>query len=303
MAQSITTPAPHGGRAIEPSALSLRLTRRRQLRLLALAVPLVLYLLLVFGYPLLAFLSRGVFDPGLTATHVQELTGSGIALKIILITFRTAATVTLGCLLLGYPVAYLLSSLSPRRANLLMILVLVPFWTSILVRTYAWMVILGNAGLINNLLLALHLIASPVPLLFNTFSVHVGMIHVLLPFMVLTLYSVMQRIDRNLLRAGQSLGATPWQTFVRVFLPLSMPGVFGGCVLVFILSLGFYITPQLLGGTTDYLISMFITLQINELLNWGYAALLAAVLLVSTLVIFAIASRFVQLDRLYGGRT
>jgi ABC-type spermidine/putrescine transport system permease subunit I len=302
MAQFATTPT-QAGPVSRPSALSLRLTRRRQWRLLALSIPLILYLLLIFGYALVSFLSRGFFDPGLTSTHLQELTSTGVALKIILITFRIAATVTLGCLLLGYPVAYLLSGLSPRVGNLLLILVLVPFWTSILVRTYAWMVILGNSGVINNFLLAIHVINSPLPLLFNTFSVHVGMIHVLLPFMVLTLYSVMQRIDRNLLRAGQSLGASPWQTFLRVFLPLSMPGVFGGCVLVFILSLGFYITPQLLGGPTDYLISMFIAIQIQELLNWGYAALLAIILLISTVGIFFIASRFVRLDTLYGGRT
>jgi ABC-type spermidine/putrescine transport system permease subunit I len=128
------------------------------------------------------------------------------------------------------------------------------------------------------------------------------MIHILLPFMILTLYSVMRGIDRNLLRAAQSLGATPWSAFLRVFLPLSRPGIFGGCVLVFILSLGFYITPSLLGGPGDYMISMFIYVQVSELLDWGYAALLALVLLASTIVIFLIASRFVKLERIYGGR-
>lgn len=300
MARPITLP-PAKGAGIPASALSVRLTRSRQWRLFALVVPLVVFLLVVYGYPLLGFLSRSVFDPGLTSSHIQELSSSAAAFKIIWITFRIAVTVTLGCLLLGYPVAYLLASINPRLSNLLMILVLVPFWTSILVRTYAWMVILGNSGVINNALLNLGLIHSPLPLLFNSFSVHVGMIHILLPFMIITLYSVMRGIDKNLLRAAQNLGASPWVAFLRIFLPLSMPGIFGGCVLVFILSLGFYITPELLGGPTDYMISMFIFIQVNELLDWGYAALLAAILLAGTIVIFWIASRFVRLDRIYGG--
>jgi putative spermidine/putrescine transport system permease protein len=304
MAQPVALPpATPTGQTVAASALSVRLTRRRQWRLFALSAPLTLFLAIVYGYPLLGFLSRSVFDPTLTASHVQEFTSSAVALKIILITFRIATTVTIGCLLLGYPVAYLLSSINPRVSNLLMILVLVPFWTSILVRTYAWMVMLGNSGVINRALMGLHLISSPLPLLFNQFSVHVGMIHILLPFMILTLYSVMRGIDRSLLRAAQSLGATPWSAFLRVFLPLSLPGIFGGCVLVFILSLGFYITPALLGGPGDYMISMFIYVQVSELLDWGYAALLALVLLASTIVIFLIASRFVKLQRIYGGRS
>jgi ABC-type spermidine/putrescine transport system permease subunit I len=302
MAQPITLP-PTTERTLAASTLSVRLTRRRQWRLFALVVPLVLFLLVVYGYPLVGFMSRGVFDPTLTGAHLQELTSGDTAFRIILITFRIAATVTIGCLVLGYPVAYLLSSLNPRASNLLMILVLVPFWTSILVRTYSWMVILGNSGVINNFLMSVGVTRTPLPLLFNTFSVHVGMIHILLPFMILTLYSVMRGIDRNLLRAAQNLGATPWTAFLRIFLPLSMPGIFGGCVLVFILSLGFYITPQLLGGPSDYMISMFMFIQVNELLDWGYAALLALVLLASTIVIFVIASRFVRLERIYGGRS
>jgi ABC-type spermidine/putrescine transport system permease subunit I len=128
------------------------------------------------------------------------------------------------------------------------------------------------------------------------------MIHILLPFMILTLYSVMKGIDRSLLRAAQSLGASPWTAFLRVFLPLSLPGIFAGCVLVFILGLGFYITPALLGGPGDYTISMYMQLQVNELLDWGYAAVLAGVLLIATLLIVALASRFIRLERIYGGR-
>jgi len=296
-------PAGKIGEVVRPSARSLRETRRRQIRLVALAIPLIVFLIIVYGWPIIGFLSRSFLDPTLTAKHWQDVTSSSAAIRIVLITFRIATTVTLSCLVLGYPVAYLLSSINSRVGNLLMILVLVPFWTSILVRTYSWMVILGNSGLINNILTGLHLISAPLPLLFNSFSVHVGMIHILLPFMILTLYSVMRGIDRNLLRAAQNLGASPWSAFWRIFVPLSLPGVFSGCVLVFILALGFYITPQLLGGPTDYMVSMFMYVQVTELLDWGYAALLALILLVVTVVIFALFSRFMKLDRIYGGRS
>lgn len=300
---SATAPPVAPSQVIQPSAGSVRISRVRQFRFFLLGVPLIIFLGVVYGYPLVAFLLQGFFDPHLTGTHVHDFVSDNVGIKVTLLTFRLAATVTLGTLLLGYPVAYLLSSVPARVGNLLMICVLVPFWTSILVRTYAWMVILGHDGVINNFLTFFHIIPHPLPLLFNEFSVHVGMIHILLPFMILTLYSVMRGIDRSLLRAAQSLGATPWTAFLRVFLPLSLPGIFAGCVLVFILALGFYITPALLGGPSDYTISMFMSLEINELLDWGYAAVLAIVLLVATIVVFAIASRFVRLDRVYGGRT
>jgi putative spermidine/putrescine transport system permease protein len=289
--------------SIEQSARSLRLTRVRQVRLVLLAAPLILFLVVAYGYPLVEFLARGVLDPALTSSHIHDFLTDGVGIKITLLTFRLAATVTIGTLLLGYPVAYLLSTLPARTSNLLMILVLIPFWTSILVRTYAWMVILGHDGVINNFLAEIHVIKAPLPLLFNEFSVHVGMIHILLPYMILTIYSVMRGIDRSLLRAAQSLGATPWTAFRKIFLPLSLPGVFAGCVLVFILSLGFYITPELLGGPSDYTVSMFMSIEINELLDWGYAAVLAGVLLIATVLVFLLSSRFVAIERVYRGRT
>jgi ABC-type spermidine/putrescine transport system permease subunit I len=193
-----------------------------------------------------------------------------------------------------------LAAIPLARANLLMILVLIPFWTSILVRSYAWMVLLGQEGLINRLLLAFGLLDEPVQLLNTRLAVYVGMIHILLPFMILPLYSVMRGIDRNLLRAAENLGATPVAVFRRVFLPLSLPGVGAGCLLVFILGLGFYITPALLGGQRDVMISMLIQQQVT-LLKWGIASALALVLLVVALGVYVVFTRLLGVERLYGG--
>jgi ABC-type spermidine/putrescine transport system permease subunit I len=221
-------------------------------------------------------------------------------LRVFLITLRISLVVTLITLLLGYPVAYVLSSIRPSRANLLMIFVLVPFWTSILVRSYAWMVLLGREGSINRLLINLGIRDEPVQLLNTRLAVYVGMVHILLPFMILPLYSVMRGIDRNYLRAAENLGGRPWQVFRHVFFPLTLPGMAAGCLVVFILSLGFYITPALIGGPRDVMISMLIAQQVNTL-NWGFASALALVLLVIAMVIYLIFDRMLGVQRLYGG--
>ena len=221
-------------------------------------------------------------------------------LRIIIQTLQLALGVTAATLLLAYPVSCVLASIRPSRANLLMVLVLIPFWTSILVRSYAWMVLLGREGTVNRLITGFGIRDEPVQLLNTRFSVYVGMIHILLPFMVLPLYSVMRGIDRNLLRAAENLGARPSQVFRRVFLPLSLPGIGAGCLLVFILALGFYITPALLGGQRDVMISMLIAQQVTQL-KWGFASALALVLLVTAIGIYAVFSRLLGVERLYGG--
>jgi ABC-type spermidine/putrescine transport system permease subunit I len=266
-------------------------------------LPALLFYALLYLYPLSRLGAWSVFDPTPTLKNYRELVADPVYAIALLNTLEISLWVTLAALLLGYPIAYLMTTV-PRRARMwLMALVMVPFWTSILVRSFAWVVILGTNGIVNKSLIALGLVERPVKLLYNLVGVEIGMVHVLLPFMIFPLYGVMAQIDPALLRAGRSLGAPPWRTFLHVFLPLSLPGIFGGCVLVFILSLGFYITPALLGGPGDYMISMFIYVQVSELLDWGYAALLALVLLASTIVIFLIASRFVKLERIYGGRS
>jgi putative spermidine/putrescine transport system permease protein len=213
--------------------------------------------------------------------------------EVLARTFGISLVVTLVCLVLGFPVAHLLATAQPNVANLLLILVLLPFWTSLLVRSMAWIVLLQNQGVVNGLLLHLGLIDHPVRLIFNRFGVYVAMIHVLLPFMVLPIYSVMRGISPVYMRAALSLGARPGEAFVRVYLPLTLPGVGAGCLLVFILALGYYITPALVGGAADQMISYFIAFYTTDTVNWGMASALGAVLLTSTLLLYGIYQRVV----------
>ena len=214
--------------------------------------------------------------------------------KILLRTFSISATVTIFCLLLGYPLAYWLSTLTPRQANILMILVLVPFWTSILVRSAAWIVLLQSNGLVNRSLLELGFISEPLPLLFNRLGVVIAMVHILLPFMILPLYSVMKSVPASYLRAAVSLGSSPLAAFFRVYVPQTWPGVGAGGLLVFILSIGYYVTPALLGGADDQMLSYYIAQYTNVNVNWGMACALGAVLLSATLVLYAVYRRVVK---------
>ncbi len=214
--------------------------------------------------------------------------------KILLRTFEISALVTVFCLLLGYPLAYWLSTLSPRQANILMILVLVPFWTSILVRSAAWIVLLQTNGLVNRSLLELGFINEPLPLLFNRLGVIIAMVHILLPFMILPLYSVMKSVPATYLRAAVSLGSSPLAAFFRVYMPQTFPGMGAGGLLVFILSIGYYVTPALLGGADDQMLSYYIAQYTNVNVNWGMACALGAVLLSATLVLYAVYRRTVK---------
>jgi putative spermidine/putrescine transport system permease protein len=214
--------------------------------------------------------------------------------RILLRTFEISAVVTIFCLLLGYPLAYWLSTLSPRQANILMILVLVPFWTSILVRSAAWIVLLQSNGLVNRSLMELGLISDPLPLLFNRLGVIIAMVHILLPFMILPLYSVMKSVPPTYLRAAVSLGSSPLAAFFRVYVPQTFPGIGAGGLLVFILSIGYYVTPALLGGADDQMLSYYIAQYTNVTVNWGMACALGAVLLSATLVLYAVYRRVVK---------
>jgi putative spermidine/putrescine transport system permease protein len=217
-----------------------------------------------------------------------------VFLRVMARTLAIGLSVTALCLVLGFPVAYLLARLPSGTSNLLMIFVLLPFWTSLLVRTSAWIVLLQNEGIVNGLLLAAGLVDQPVQMIFNRFGVYVAMTHVLLPFMILPLYSVMKGISPLTQRAAASLGAPPAVAFVRVYLPQTLPGVAAGCLLVFILALGYYITPALVGGADDQMISAFIAFYTIRSVNWGLAAALAALLLLGTLVLYAVYSRFAR---------
>jgi putative spermidine/putrescine transport system permease protein len=206
--------------------------------------------------------------------------------------------VTACCVLLGYPVAFLLANLPLRVSNLLMILVLLPFWTSLLVRTTAWVVVLQTEGVLNDLLVLLGLLDERVQLIFNRFGVIVSMTHILLPFMILPIYSVMKTIPPSYVRAAHSLGATPWTAFWRVYFPQSLPGIGAGGLLVFILALGYYITPALVGGPTDQLVSYFIADHTNRSLNWGLASALGGILLACVLIVYFIYDRLVGIDNM-----
>ena len=211
---------------------------------------------------------------------------------ILLRTFHISFVVTVLCLLLGYPLAWWLASLPARQANVLMILVLVPFWTSILVRVAAWIVLLQSEGLVNRGLMGLGAIAEPLPLLFNRTGVVIAMVHILLPFMVLPLYSVMKSVPPTYLRAAVSLGSSPIAAFFRVYVPQTYPGIGAGALLVFILAVGYYVTPALLGGADDQMLSYYIARYTNVEVNWGMACALGALLLAATLVLYSVYRRF-----------
>jgi putative spermidine/putrescine transport system permease protein len=211
-------------------------------------------------------------------------------------TLWMSLVVTLCALLLAYPLAYWLSTMSERRANLLMILVLIPFWTSILVRVAAWIVLLQSEGLVNKALMLSGLTHSPLELVFNRVGVYISMTHILLPFMILPLYSVMKAVPPTYLKAAVSLGSHPFAAFWRVYVPQTYPGISAGVLLVFIMAGGYYITPTLLGGPNEQMVSYFIAYFINNTINWGMACALGALLLTATLVLYGVYRRFANTD-------
>lgn len=246
------------------------------------------------SYYLLAALDHKLDADGAIIAATED---QAIYLDVLGRTFWMSLVVTLCCLALGFPLAYLLTSLPTRSSNLLMILVLLPFWTSILVRVASWIVLLQSGGLVNQALQALGLIDEPLQLVFNRIGVYIAMTHILLPFMILPLYSVMKGISPIYLRAAQSLGCPPFQSFWKVYFPQTLPGVFAGSLLVFILSMGYYITPALLGGPQEQMASYFIAFYTNETINWGMAAALSTVLLGATLLLYVVYSRYAGQSR------
>jgi putative spermidine/putrescine transport system permease protein len=206
-------------------------------------------------------------------------------------TFVISLGVTLLCLVLGFPCAWLLTTVRPRTRDALMLMLMLPFWTSLLVRTAAWIVLLQQDGVVNRALIWLGLTAAPLHLVYNRFGVYVAMTHILLPFMILPLYAVLQGIPARLPQAAASLGAGPLMVWRTVMVPLALPGTAAGCLLVFILATGYYITPSLVGGPTDQLVSALIAFYAAGTGNWGMAAALSAVLLVVTLVLYAAYAR------------
>ena len=254
-----------------------------------LVAPLVIYMLVLYALPVVTMLLRSVNEPSWSLEHYSELMGDSVFFNTLSNTLYTAVIVTFGTLVLGYPVALALIR-TRRAAPLILVIVLLPFWTSVLVRSYAWMVLLGRHGLINEALLAAGMIERPLRILNTPLAVYIGMIHILLPYMILPIANALRQIDPSLARAAAGLGSPPWKTFLQITLPLSVPGVAAGGLLVFVLSLGFYITPAMLGGPRDITLSMLIAIQVDQL-NWAYAACLAAVLLATALVVIVVFRR------------
>lgn len=265
-----------------------------------LAIPAGLFLLAGFAYPVGSLVSYSFTEAPGGLAHYGEFLGQSAYVHILGNTFRTAAVVTVVCLALGYPYAYLMAT-SGRTTRLLLTLVLVvSLWTSLLVRTYAWLVILDRNGPINNGLESLGLISEPLSLVHNEVGAVIGLVHILLPLMVLPLFAVMSNIDPRLSSAARSLGAAPGRAFRDVFVPLSMPGVTAGCILVFIVALGYYITPALLGDAGSTMLGELIAKQIRSLLNWGLGAAMAAVLLVITAILYMVFNRVMRVERMWG---
>ncbi|MDP4795445.1 MAG: ABC transporter permease [Rhodospirillales bacterium] len=276
-----------------------RLRRNRVIRehggSVALSLPTVIFLLILFAVPVVQLMLLS-FQSG-TFEHYEKAFTDELYVTVLLNTFEIALLVTVISFFLAYPLAYFLIVAQPLWRNIGMFCLLMPFWTSILVRTYAWMAILGRRGIINEALLSLGIIDAPLSLLYNTSSVLIGMVHVLMPYMVFPLYAVMRRVDPNLMQAAYGLGAPNWRAFLRVYFPMTMPGVLAGASLVFILSMGFFITPVLLGGGRVTMIAVLIEQFVTELLDWEFAGALSMALLTFTLVVYSIFKRLMKSER------
>ena len=264
---------------------------------LAMLAHLVIGLGVAFILPVGRLLLVSLWNPHFTLAEFIRIGETPLYLRIFGRTFGLAALVTVLTLTLAYPVAYLMARLTGWRLAAAVAAVMVPLWTSVLVRGYAWIIILQRTGLLNSTLQYLGLIDEPLPLLYNQFSVTVAMTHVLLPYMILPIWSALRTIPRDLPLAAQSLGAGPVRVFLLVVLPLSLTGVASGTLMVFILALGFYVVPALVGGPETLMIATLIGQQTTELLNWPFAGALAAVLLAITLLLVAVFNRYLGLDR------
>ncbi len=245
-------------------------------------VPALFLALVLFLVPVSIMLYQGLFDPQFTLAHFDRFFTRGAYLRIFFNSIRISVVTGLLCVLIGYPTAYFIVRRKPSIRPILLFLVLVPMWMSVLVRTYAWMVLLGREGLINAALVWIGVINEPIQMMYTTGAVYIAMVQILLPVAVITCYGTMADIDQSLLSAARVMGATPFAAFRRVFLPLSLEGAVTGFLIVFVLSMGFFIVPALVGGPRDTMVANIIATQVAKA-NWGFAASVALILLVFTL--------------------
>lgn len=265
-----------------------------------LLLPAVALVLFFYVAPIVQVLTISFTEPEPGFGNYERLLTSEGIQRVISTTLRICLLTTLFALLLGYAIAYAITLASPRARNWWILAVLVPLWISVLVRAFAWVTLLRRQGLVNNTLMQAGVISEPLPLVWNEFGILVGMVHYMVPFAVLPMLASMREIDMRLLAAARGLGASRGQVFRQVFLPLSMPGVIAAGVLVFIFSLGFYITPAILGGGRTLMVAEWIALQILDLIRWGLGTMMATMLVVAIMVTLLVFSRIVDLRRMFG---
>ncbi len=282
----------------------IRQRRREEWSVLSLAIPAALIIAFVVLLPVgwLFYLSFIGDDGQGTLEHYRKMIEYKSYYRVFITTFKVSILTTLICLALGYPLAYFLAQLPPRWAGFFMLAVLLPFWTSLLVRTYAWLVLLQRKGLLNEFAIDIGLWETPVKLVHNLTGTLIGMAHIMLPFLVLPLYNAMKKIDRDLMHAAANLGARPINAFWQIYFPLTMPGLVAGSLIVFVLCLGFYVTPAVLGGGRVVMVSTQITSILENQFNWGAASSLGVVLLVATIAVLFIAGRVFKLESALFGK-
>lgn len=291
------------GAGAGPNAAGLRRDERlERLRLFGLSSPALVLILVILVVPVgwLFYVSFIGADGTFSLENYERMLGSKSYARIFRTTFVISLLTTVMCILIGYPLAYFMSQLPRRAANLCLITVLLPFWTSLLVRTYAWLVLLQKRGLVNDWAISAGLWDEPVKFVHNLNGTLIGMVHIMLPFLVLPVYGAMRAIDRDYLKAASNLGASPVRSFWTVFFPLTTPGLFAGALMVFVLCLGFFVTPAVLGGGKVIMVSMKIVSNIELFVNWGAASALGVVLLAMTIATLWIASRFLNLQNVLG---
>ena len=279
--------------------------KREEWVLLGLSLPAIFVIALVVILPVgwLFYLSFVDGHGSFSLEHYQKMVEYKSYARVFITTFKVSALTTLICIVLGYPIAYFLAALPSRWSGIFMLAVLLPFWTSLLVRTYAWLVLLQRKGLLNDLAIQIGLWDSPVKLVHNMTGTLIGMAHIMLPFLVLPLYGAMKKIEPDMMQAASNLGASPVRAFFSIYLPLSVSGLVAGALIVFVLCLGFYVTPAVLGGGRVVMVATQITAILEHQFNWGAASALGVVLLLATVLVLYLAGRFFKFDTaLFGKR-
>lgn len=287
---------------VSRGSASARPARRPWDRYWLLIAPVAAVLVVVYLLPLAHVMWISLSEPAVGLQNYREVFASPAVLMILARTLRICLFTTLLAVLIGYLIAYALVHVGPRQRLAMMFGVLLPFWISVLIRAFAWVYALGDTGPVNSALMALGVIDEPIAMVRSEVGVVIGMVHYMVPYAVLPMFANLQGIDPVFVRAAKGLGASGWTTFLRVYLPMSLPGIAGAGILVFIFSLGFFVTPVILGGGRTVMVSEYINMEMLTLTNWGLATALAAILLISVLSILALVARFLDIRQLFGAK-